>query len=145
MTTDGATVAAPEAGLSHRQIQIVFVGLMLGMLLAALDQTIVATALSSVAADLGGWQALPWVVSAYLIASTVVTPIYGRLSDLYGRRPLLLASVAIFIAGEHLEPARWIGYIIIWVAVVVFVTDIVLRHGRNRRRRRAERLTGHGG
>lgn len=54
--------------------------------------------------------------------------------------PMMQMSIAIFIAGEHLEPARWIGYVIIWVAVAVFVADIVLRHGRNRRRRRAERL-----
>ncbi|MFD5867657.1 EamA family transporter RarD [Corynebacterium sp. NPDC060344] len=56
--------------------------------------------------------------------------------------PMMQMSIAIFIAGEHLEPARWIGYIIIWVAVAVFVTDILLRHGRNRRRKRAERHAG---
>ncbi len=74
-------------------------GLMLALFLASLDQTIVATALTAIGRDLGGWEALSWVVSAYLIASTVTTPIYGRLSDLYGRRPLLLVAVAGFVLG----------------------------------------------
>jgi len=88
---------------SKGERQGIVAGLTLALFLSSLDQTIVATALSSIAGDLGGWQALPWVVSAYLIASTVVTPIYGRLSDLYGRRPLLMASVAIFALGAALS------------------------------------------
>ncbi|MGC2201300.1 MAG: MFS transporter [Stellaceae bacterium] len=68
-------------------------GLILAMFLASLDQTIVATALSTMAGDLNGWTLMSWVVSAYLVASTVTTPIYGRLSDLYGRRPILAAAI----------------------------------------------------
>ena len=72
-------------------------GLMLAMFLANLDQTIVATCLSAIARDLGGWQLLPWVISAYLVTSTATSPIYGRLSDSYGRRRVLLASIALFV------------------------------------------------
>ena len=84
------------------QIRSIMTGLMLALFLASLDQTIVATALSSIATDLGGWESLSWVVSAYLIASTVTTPIYGRLSDLYGRRLVLLVSVTGFVFGALL-------------------------------------------
>lgn len=96
----------PAPDTSHafapRERQGIVAGLTLALFLSSLDQTIVATALSAIAGDIGGWEAMPWVVSAYLIASTVVTPIYGRLSDLYGRRPMLLASVAIFMLGAAL-------------------------------------------
>src|SRR5687768_3377769 len=77
-------------------------GLMLALFLSSLDQTIVATALSSIAGDLGGWEMIAWVVSAYLIASTVTAPIYGRVSDLYGRRPVLLVSITLFVFGAVL-------------------------------------------
>ncbi len=72
------------------------------MFLASLDQTIVATSLSTMARDLNGWSTMSWVVSAYLVATTVTTPIYGRLSDLYGRRPILLVSIALFLAASVL-------------------------------------------
>jgi EmrB/QacA subfamily drug resistance transporter len=75
---------------------------MLAMFLASLDQTIVATSLSTMARDLNGWSTMSWVVSAYLVATTVTTPIYGRLSDLYGRRPILLVSIALFLAASVL-------------------------------------------
>jgi EmrB/QacA subfamily drug resistance transporter len=84
---------------TQAQIRRIMFGLMLALFLASLDQTIVATALTAIATDLGGWENLSWVVSAYLIASTVTTPIYGRLSDLYGRRPVLLVSVTGFVVG----------------------------------------------
>ena len=71
--------------LSRSEIVSVLSGLMLAMFLASLDQTIVATSLSTIAQDLNGWSTMSWVVSAYLVATTVTTPIYGRLSDLYGR------------------------------------------------------------
>jgi MFS family permease len=73
------------AKLSHRQILLVYSGLMLGMLLAALDQTIVSTALPTIVGDLGGLERLSWVVTAYLLASTISQPLYGKLGDLYGR------------------------------------------------------------
>ncbi len=93
---------APRVEFTPAEIRTVMLGLMLALFLASLDQTIVATALSRIAQDLGGWELMPWVVTAYLIASTVTTPIYGRLSDLYGRRPVLLVSVSIFVFGAVL-------------------------------------------
>src|SRR3954452_8073028 len=77
-------------------------GLLLGMLLAALDQTIVATALPTIVGDLGGLNHLSWVVTAYLVASTVTTPLYGKLSDLKGRKPVFLAAITIFLVGSLL-------------------------------------------
>ena len=72
---------------SRTEIVSILFGLILAMFLASLDQTIVATSLPTMAQDLNGWALISWVVSAYLVASTVTTPIYGRLNDLYGRRP----------------------------------------------------------
>jgi EmrB/QacA subfamily drug resistance transporter len=97
-------VAAMGAGeaLTHRQIMTIFAGLMLGMFLAALDQTIVATAMRTVADDLKGLSLQAWVTTAYLTTSTVATPLYGKLSDLYGRRPLFLLAISVFIAGSAL-------------------------------------------
>ena len=98
MTT---TTAPPAAGaLSHREILAVFVGLMTAMFLAALDQTIVATALPTIAGELGGLSQLSWVVTAYLLTSTVSVPLYGKISDLYGRKPLFQAAIVIFVAGS---------------------------------------------
>ena len=85
-------VTAPVAKLSHRQVMIVFGGLMLGMLLASLDQTIVATALPTIVGDLGGLDHLSWVVTAYLLTTTASTPLYGKISDLYGNFPPPLAA-----------------------------------------------------
>jgi EmrB/QacA subfamily drug resistance transporter len=100
-------VAHPEptgrVGLTHRQIMVVLSGLMLGMLLAALDQTIVATALPTIAGDLGGIGHLSWVVTAYLVTATAATPLYGKLSDLYGRKRLFQAAILIFLAGSVLS------------------------------------------
>ena len=75
---------------------------MLGMFLAALDQTIVSTALPTIVGDLGGLNHLSWVVTAYLLASTVSTPIYGKLGDMYGRKPVFLAAIVIFLVGSML-------------------------------------------
>src|SRR3989454_11381121 len=80
----------------------VFVALMLGMFLAALDQTIVSTALPTIVGDLGGLSHLSWVVTSYLLASTVSTPIYGKLGDMYGRKPVFQAAILIFLAGSML-------------------------------------------
>ncbi len=90
------------APLSHRQILIALSGLMLGMLLAALDQTIVATALPTIVGDLGGLKHLSWVVTAYLLSSTAVTPLYGKLSDLFGRKKLFQFAIVVFLIGSAL-------------------------------------------
>jgi EmrB/QacA subfamily drug resistance transporter len=86
--------------LTHRQILIVFSGLMTGLLLAALDQTIVSTALPTMVGELGGLDHYSWVVTAYLICSTVSTPLYGKLSDVYGRRAIFQVAILIFLAGS---------------------------------------------
>ena len=90
-------LATPPVTFSHRERIIIIGGLMLGMFLAALDQTIVATALPRMAADLRGVSHLSWVVSAYLLTSTAVTPIYGKLSDLYGRKRMLQTAIVLFV------------------------------------------------
>jgi EmrB/QacA subfamily drug resistance transporter len=88
---------------THRQIMVILGGLMLGMLLAALDQTIVATALPTIVGDLGGLNHLSWVVTAYLVASTVTTPLYGKISDLYGRKKIFQFAIVIFLIGSALS------------------------------------------
>ena len=88
--------------LTHRQILVVFSGLVLSMLLAALDSTIVATALPTIVSELGGLEHLAWVVTAYLLAQTVVTPLYGKLGDLYGRKRVLQTAIVLFLAGSVL-------------------------------------------
>jgi EmrB/QacA subfamily drug resistance transporter len=95
-------VRALPLHFTRREVLSVLSGLLLAMFLASLDQTIVATSLSTMAQDLDGWSLMAWVVSAYLVASTVTTPIYGRLSDLYGRRPVLLVSIALFVLASVL-------------------------------------------
>jgi EmrB/QacA subfamily drug resistance transporter len=91
-----------DAPLAGRALTTVFAALMLGMFLAALDQTIVSTALPTIVGDLGGLTHLSWVVTSYLLASTVSTPIYGKLGDMYGRKPVFLAAILIFLAGSML-------------------------------------------
>src|SRR3954462_699547 len=86
-----------ERLFSPREIRSVMSGLLLAMFLGSLDQTIVATTLSTMARDLEGWEIMSWVVSGYMITSTTVTPIYGRLSDQFGRRPLLLVAISFFV------------------------------------------------
>jgi EmrB/QacA subfamily drug resistance transporter len=96
------TVAPARPALSHRQILLLMGGLMTGMLLAALDQTIVGTALPTIVGKLGGINHYSWVVTAYLLASTASTPLYGKVSDLYGRRPLLMFAIGTFLVGSLL-------------------------------------------
>jgi EmrB/QacA subfamily drug resistance transporter len=117
--TSPPPVAGPTAsGLSHRQVLIVFSGIMLGMLLAAIDQTIVATALPTITGDLGGLNHLSWVVTAYLLAETVATPIYGKLGDLYGRKRLFQSAIIVFLAGSVLSGvATSMGMLIVFRAV----------------------------
>ena len=87
---------------SHREILSILSGILLGMMLAALDQSIVATALPAIAGELGGFQHLSWIVAGYLLTSTASTPIYGKLSDLYGRRRLLQIAIVLFVAASVL-------------------------------------------
>ncbi|WP_375334601.1 MDR family MFS transporter [Curtobacterium sp. MCBD17_019] len=98
--TSSSPTTSSNAVMSHRQILLVIYGLMAGMFLGALDQTIVGTAIRTIGDDLHGLNEQAWVTTAYLIASTIMTPIYGKLSDLFGRRPLFLIAIAIFIIGS---------------------------------------------
>ena len=95
--------AARAAGMSDRKLVPIFAALMLGMFLAALDQTIVSTALPTIVGDLGGLEHLSWVVTSYLLASTASTPLYGKLGDMYGRKPMFLAAILIFLVGSLLS------------------------------------------
>jgi EmrB/QacA subfamily drug resistance transporter len=100
----------PDAGLTpstsrpagHRPIRTVFGALMLVMLLASLDQTIVSTALPTIVGEFGGLAHLSWIVTAYLLATTIVTPLYGKLGDLFGRKIVLQSAIVLFIAGSAL-------------------------------------------
>jgi EmrB/QacA subfamily drug resistance transporter len=94
-----------QTGLSHRQILLIYSGLMLGILLAALDQTIVATALPTIVGELGGIEHLSWVVTAYLLSSTASVPLYGKISDLYGRRVVFQFAIVTFLVGSALAGA----------------------------------------
>ena len=87
-------------GLSHRRVLLIIGALMLGMLLAALDQTIVSTALPTIVGDLGGGAHIAWVVTAYLLAATVSTPLWGKLGDQYGRKIFFQAAIVIFLLGS---------------------------------------------
>src|SRR5688572_4292523 len=86
--------------LDHAAIRPIIAGLMLAMFLSALEQTIVAPALAAIGRSLGNIEDLSWVVTSYLLASTVATPLFGKLSDIYGRRAMMLIAVAIFLAGS---------------------------------------------
>ena len=96
--------AAAESALTgvmtHRQIMFVLFGLMAGMFLSALDQSVVGTAMRTIADDLNGLSAQAWVTTAYLITSTIATPIYGKLGDIFGRRKLFITAISIFIFGS---------------------------------------------
>src|SRR3954462_2322142 len=95
---------ADTASHSEHQprVRLIFVALMLVLLLAALDQTIVSTALPTIVGDLGGLAHLSWVVTAYLLAATISGPLYGKLGDLYGRKKVLQAAIVIFLVGSML-------------------------------------------
>ena len=94
------TGTATKPGLTPLEIRSIVIGLMAAMLLAALDQTIVATAMPTIGLELGDARNLPWIVTAYLLASTAVTPLYGKLSDIHGRRIMLLIAIATFSLGS---------------------------------------------
>src|SRR3954454_24001997 len=86
-----------------KHLRPIFAALVLGMLLAALDQTIVSTALPTIVGDLGGINHLSWVVTAYLIATPASTPLYGKLGDMYGRKPVFQTAVVLFLLGSILR------------------------------------------
>lgn len=91
---------AHAAPLTHADIRSILIGVMVAMFLAALDQTIVATALPTIGRDLGDVTHLPWIVTTYLLASTAVTPLYGKLADIHGRRVMLLSGIIVFMIGS---------------------------------------------
>ncbi len=101
VNTVASTSASPRSAANHR-LGVIFSGLMLVMLLAALDSTIVATALPTIVGDLGGLERLSWVTSAYLLAQTAVTPLYGKLGDQLGRKRVLQSAVVLFLVGSGL-------------------------------------------
>lgn len=110
-------VTAPDAA-KPPHVGLVLAGLLLGVLLAALDQTVVTTSLRTIVEDVGGFERFTWLFSAYMLASTVVIPIAGKLSDLYGRRPVYLAGMVVFLLGSFLcGAARTMDQLILYRAV----------------------------
>jgi len=100
-----ATTTPPppqKVGATGKELWLVLIGLMMALVLAALDQNIVATALPRIVSDLGGLAHLSWVVTAFMVASTMTTPLYGKVSDIYGRRPAFFFSITVFLAGSVL-------------------------------------------
>ncbi len=91
------------ANIPTRRKLLVMAGVMAALFLAALDQTIVATALPRIVQEFHGLEHLSWVIAAYLLASTVVVPVYGKLSDLYGRKPFILSAIVLFLIGSVLS------------------------------------------
>ena len=89
---------APRAALTPGEVSTILMSLMLTMFLAALDQTIVATALPTIGRQFQDVSSLSWVITAYLLASTAVAPVFGTLSDIYGRRAMIIAALSLFIA-----------------------------------------------
>jgi len=97
-----APAAGPASG-TRREVLIVLPGLLLAMIIAMLDQLVVSTALPRIVSDLGGLSRLAWVVTAYILTSTIATPLYGKLGDLYGRKRLLMVAIVIFLIGSALS------------------------------------------
>ena len=102
LSVDDAPSLAPPAPLSQDEVRTIVISLMLTMFLAALDQTIVATALPTIGRQFHDVSNLSWVITAYLLASTAVAPVFGTLSDIYGRRVMIIISLSLFVAGSVL-------------------------------------------
>ena len=116
MTTTVVDRATPP--ITHKQVLVIFSGLALAMLLAALDSTIVATALPTIVGELGGLNHLAWVVTAYLLAQTIVTPLYGKLGDLYGRKRIMQGAIVVFLISSALcGMSRTMTQLIIYRAI----------------------------
>lgn len=118
MTSDASVAPANESEEPWQRppgFVLVYISLMVGMLLAALDQTIVSTALPTMVGELGGVSLMAWVITAYILAATIVMPIYGKIGDLIGRRPLFLGALGIFIVGSILTGfSQTIGQLILF-------------------------------
>src|SRR6266540_6975929 len=97
--------AHATAPLGKADVRNIFYGLMLAMFLSALNQTIVATALPTIGREFGDFESLSWVIIAYLLSSTVVSPLYGKLSDIHGRRAMMLLAIGLFLAGSVVSAA----------------------------------------
>src|SRR4051812_24473054 len=98
-----AAAAVPAATDAQRRANLVFFGLLLAVLLAALDQTIVSTALPTIVGDLNGLEHISWVITAYILAATISLPVYGKLGDIFGRKPVFVFAIAVFLAGSVLS------------------------------------------
>ncbi len=108
---DDIEAGADRPATTEADIRAILIGIMLAMFLAALDQTIVATAMPTIGRELGDVTHLPWVVTSYLLASTAVTPLYGKLADIHGRRVTMLTAIVIFVIGSvacALAPSLWL-------------------------------------
>ena len=105
LSLERSHMSKTNAPLTHKEIMVVLSGLMTGMLLAALDQTIVSTALKRIVEDFNGLNHYTWVVTAYILTSTASTPLYGKVSDLYGRRPVYQFAIITFLIGSLLAGA----------------------------------------
>ena len=113
-----AAAPTPAPTYSHREIMLIISGLIAGMFLAALDQTIVGVALNTIVVDLNGATELSWVVTAYLLTSTAVTPLYGKVSDLYGRKKIFFVAIVLFLIGSALSGlAQSMGQLIAFRAI----------------------------
>ncbi len=118
MAQDTSAPAVPGEDRSRRTVLVAIGALLLGMLLAALDQTIVATALPTIVSELGGLDHLSWVVTAYLLAATAATPLWGKLGDQYGRKKLFQTAIVIFLIGSVLcGVAQNMGELIVFRAL----------------------------
>jgi EmrB/QacA subfamily drug resistance transporter len=104
-STADSTPAKPHSPLTKADVRKIFYGLTLGMFLSALNQTIVATALPTIGRDFGDFENLSWVIIAYLLSSTVVSPLYGKLSDIHGRRAMMLLAIGFFLVGSVISAA----------------------------------------
>ncbi|HVU74548.1 MAG TPA: MDR family MFS transporter [Mycobacteriales bacterium] len=112
-SSTGPKPTESPAGFSHRQILVVMSGLMMGMFLASLDQTIVSTALPTIVGDFHRADLYSWVVTSYLLTSTAVTPLYGKAGDLYGRKRVFQFAIVVFLIGSALAGASWNMYSLI--------------------------------
>ena len=101
MADDPTTLVAPPIVLTRRRINLIFGALLAGMLMSSLDQTIVSTAMPTIVGDLGGVSQMAWVTTAYLLADTLVMPVYGKFGDLWGRRSLFLVAIGAVHAGQR--------------------------------------------